>query len=122
MYGESESRTSVGEIEAKWQRIETEIKKIELRGESFILIGDYNKHVGNIIKDNHDKVTYGGKLVRNFLHCKDYVLLNASKKVVGGPFTRHDPGRPHDESKKSCIDLMYVCMFNSQRVSIIQTL
>ena len=58
-----------------------------MRGEHVILCGDLNKHVGDLVKDNHSKVSVGGNLVRNYLTNKSYTLLNASDKTLGGPFT-----------------------------------
>ena len=83
-----------------------EITKIEAKDEHVILVGDFNKHVGNIIRGNHDKVTSERILVRDFLQNSDYVLLNSTTKVIGGLFTREDPSDPKDESKKSCINLI----------------
>ena len=75
-------------------------------GEGSILIGDLNKHIGNIVPDNKDKISPGGKLVRELLKNKNHVLVNASKKAEGGPFTRYDPGKPDDDALKSCLDLV----------------
>ena len=53
-----------------------------------IIIGDCNKHVGNDeygIKGNHDKISRGGKLIRELLATKEYVLVNNTEKAVGGP-------------------------------------
>ena len=49
------------------------LKHIE---ENVIIAADLNKHLGNIVPNNHDKVTFGGSLVRNFLASGKYVLLN----------------------------------------------
>ena len=70
------------------------------------LRGDFNKHVGNLLKDNHEKISYGGKLIRHFLASN--TLSNASDKIIGGPFTWYNPSKPDDDSLKSCIDLVIV--------------
>merc|ERR1711954_123910 len=70
--------------------------------------GDFNKHVGNMIPGNHEKVTNGGKLVKEFLESGDYVLVNANSKSTGGPFTRYTPNEPNNEEKKSAIDFVIV--------------
>ena len=54
------------EVEEKWSRLTKVLKEIERRDEEAILIGDINKLVGNDksgIKDNNQKVSFGGKLV-----------------------------------------------------------
>ena len=62
--------------------------------------------MGNLVKDNHNKISYGGNLLSNFLSSKNYSLLNASDKTEGGPFTWYNPTNPKDNSLKSCIDLI----------------
>ena len=59
-----------------------------------VILGDINKHVGDIIEGNHDKVTFGGRLIKKLLETEKYELVNSTKKVVGGPFTRYDPADP----------------------------
>ena len=108
IYGEVESRTKKNEVEDRWFRIVSKLKKIELQGEYAIIIGDLNKHVGNLIKDNNDKVSFGGKLIKEFLSTKKYVLLNSTSKMKGGPFTRYDPAAPNDDASKSCLDLIMI--------------
>ena len=108
VYGECESRSSKDVIEEKWFRLEAEIHKIEMRGEYVVLCGDFNKHVGDIVKDNHTKVSVGGNLVRNFLANNRYTLLNSTNKACGGPFTRYNPGCPSNNQAKSCLDLCIV--------------
>ena len=105
VYGEAESRASNQVVEDRWFRIVSELKSIENKGEFALVIGDLNKHIGNVIKGNHNKVSFGGKLINDLLDTDKYVLLNASSKVKGGPFTRFDPSCPNDESSMSCIDL-----------------
>ena len=106
VYGEAESRASKQEIEDRWYRIISELKSIESKGEFALLIGDMNKHVGNTVKDNHLKTSFGGKLVNDLIRSNKYVLVNACDKVVGGPFTRFDPSCPKDVNSMSCIDLI----------------
>ena len=108
IYGEVESRFKNHDIEDKWFRIISEIKKIELLGEHVLLIGDMNKHVGNIVKDNHEKMSHGGKLIRELLNTKKYILVNSTNRVKGGPFTRYSPSNPNDNESKSCLDLIIV--------------
>ena len=107
-YGEQETHNSKEYIENKWLSILKEIKRIERLEEGLIIAGDLNKHVGNIVPENKTKVSTGGKLLRDFLENDNYVLLNASKKAKGGPFTRYNPVYPSDEEAKSCLDLVIV--------------
>ena len=103
IYGETESRSSNVEIKERWERILAEIAKIEMKGEVVIVIGDLNKQVGDIIEGNTMKMSFGGSLIRDMLDTGSYILVNATSKVVGGPFTRFDPANP---DRKSCLDLV----------------
>ena len=49
-----------------------------IRGENIILIGDLNKHVGEIIPGNHKKCSFGGNLVKKLLNTGKFILVNAS--------------------------------------------
>ena len=107
-YGEIESRTSNKIVEDRWQRLLEKITRIEASNESVILIGDLNKLVGNGefgVKDNHEKISFGGKLIHQLLSGGKYVLVNNTEKCVGGPFTRVDPADP---SIMSCLDLVLI--------------
>ena len=76
-----------------------------------VILGDLNKHVGSDhlgVAGNHDKVTYGVTLVRDLIENGDMILVNNTEKAEGGPFTRKDPSNPHDDNKKSCLDLALV--------------
>ena len=107
-YGEQESRTEKGVIEEKWARLTKVLKDIDTRNEEEILIGDLNKLIGNNesgIKENHPKVSFGGKLVLELVADGNYHLVNSSEKCEGGPFTREEPNNP---DIKSCLDLVLV--------------
>ena len=111
VYGEQECRTSTSESDKRWEEMLEQIKKIEQRGESIVLIGDMNKAVGNDhlgVKDNHPKISRGGKYIREFLDNNNYTLVNNLPITVNGPFTRYDPGDPNNEEKKSCLDLVII--------------
>ena len=59
-----------------------------------------NKALGNKefgVSGNHEKVSYGGKLVHQLLATKEYLLLNNTEKCKGGPFARYDPSDPTNE-------------------------
>ena len=109
IYGEQESRSSKDGILKKWEKVLSEVAKIEAKEEYLIIIGDLNKHIGDIVKGNeNDKVTFGGSLVRDFVSTGTYELVNASNKASGGPFTRYDPSDPNRENKKSLLDLCII--------------
>ena len=57
---------------------------------------------------NHDKITFGGTLVRELIETGKYAIINNSDKVSGGPFTRYDPGDTNDITKKSVLDIAIV--------------
>ena len=108
IYGEQEGRTGNDEVEDKWSVIIKELEVIEKRGESAIIIGDLNKHVGNIIPGNNLKCSPGGKMVRNLINTGKYTLVNATSKAQGGPFTRYEPSNPNDDCRKSALDLIII--------------
>ena len=108
IYGEQEGRTGNNEVEDRWFNVLNELQTIDKRGESAILIGDLNKHVGNIIPENHQKCSFGGNLVRKLLNSGKYTLVNATSKAEGGPYTRYDPSNPKDDSRKSALDLIII--------------
>ena len=108
VYGEQESRTKAEEVERKWDEVMEEVKKIEAREEACIVLGDFNKAVGNIIPGNNEKVSFGGNLIRKFIESEKYILVNSSNKTMNGPYTRFDPSAPDDDSKKSALDLVII--------------
>ena len=108
IYGEQESRSNKDDILDRWNSIVNEVIKIEAKKEFLVIFGDMNKHVGDLIEGNSCKISYGGQLIRDFLKSEKYHLVNSSKKVVGGPFTRYDPSDPTSNQKKSCLSLVIV--------------
>ena len=98
----------VEHVENRWYRIVSEVTNIEKQGEHVILIGDLNKHVGDMIKDNHTKVTFGGELIKESLKSDKFLLLNSTNKVTSGPFTQYNPSAPNNDELKSCIDLIII--------------
>ena len=57
IYGEQECRSSNDVVQKRWDRIMSEVIKIEVKDEWVVILGDMNKHVGDIVKGNHEKVT-----------------------------------------------------------------
>ena len=49
---------------------------------------------------NHPKVSHGGDLVRELIDSENYVLVNASNKTDGGPFTRYEPNDPTNNERR----------------------
>ena len=116
IYGKVETRSSNEEIEERWTAILKEVKKVEAKKEVLVIIGDLNSHVGTLIKGNHEKVSHGGRLLREFLDSGSYVLVNATNKVTNGPFTRVDPS---DTSKKAALDL---CIISKELLKYVDSL
>ena len=84
----------------RWQRLLLDLKKIEA--------SDMNRKIGNYdlgVAGNNPEVSYGGSLLRDLLANGEYVLVNNTKNVSGGPFTRFDPANP---MKKSLLDLIII--------------
>ena len=88
--------------------MEKDLELIRCRGEEVVLIGDFNKQIGSDylgIPGNKPIISYGGQMVRDLLATENYLLVNNSDKVTGGPWTREDPS---DRNKKSCLDFAIV--------------
>ena len=87
------------------------IYNVLAKGESLVVMGDLNRHIGYDqpgVNGNHDKISFGGSLVRDLIDTGDVILVNNSEKAEGGPFTRKDPSDPNDDKKKSCLDLVLI--------------
>ena len=107
-YGE-QKKTSKLEIEEKWKRLCRDLEDIRARNELCIFCGDLNKWVGNGelgVPGNHPELSVGGKLLRELLATRNWVLVNGlgEEVVSGGPFTRQDPAT----GTFSCLDLFVV--------------
>ena len=61
-----------------------------------------------MVEGNQSKVSFGGQLVRDLLSTENYILVNGTNKVKGGPFTRYDPSDPKCNANKSCLDLFII--------------
>ena len=60
-----------------------EVNTIESKGELVILIGDLNKHVGDIIPGNEaDKASHGGHLVRDLIKSGHCDLVNPNCESI----------------------------------------
>ena len=120
IYGEVESRFSNDKIQDKWRVVLEELRNIESKGEFVVIIGDLNKHVGDMIEGNaNDRISFGGQLVKDLIDTEKYVLVNATDKCIGGPFTRVDPSEPHNDSKKSVLEL---CIVSEELFNYVDTL
>ena len=108
IYGTQESRSNNDEIERSWLRLMKEVEEIENRNEAVIIIGDMNRHVGNGdygVKNNKDKISFGGQLIRNLIKDGLYILINNLDIVEGGPWTWVDR---RDNRRRSCLDLAII--------------
>ena len=68
-------------------------------------MGDMNRNIGNDeygFKDNKDKISKGGKMIREFVKDKSYTILNNMDTAQNGPWTWIDR---QDSRTKSCLDL-----------------
>ena len=108
IYGEQEGRSTKEEIEQSWLRLMCDVKQIENRNEALLIMGDMNRAVGNDewgTKGNKERVSNGGKLIRDLLKTNQYILLNNLNLVEGGPWTFIDR---QDSTRKSCLDLCII--------------
>ena len=46
-----------------------------------MVIGYLNKHLADTIIKTNKKVTYGGKLLKEFLNDEKYILVNATDNI-----------------------------------------
>ena len=72
------------------------------------MCGDMNKHLGEKIIEGNIKKPHGRKLSPEFLSEKEYILVNATDLVIGGPFTRYVPSDANNEERRSCLDLVII--------------
>ena len=86
IYGEQESRTSKEELEDNWNEVLEILADIDAKSEAALVVGDLNKKVGNMIKNNHPKVSVGKEMIKELIGTGKYILVNAIKNAVGGPF------------------------------------
>ena len=97
VYGQQEGRNGQegrDKVLESWVRIKKELSFIEMRGEAALLIGDFNRAVGNDdlgVVGNKKNVSYGGSLLRDLLEEGEYVMFNNLNIVEGGPWTILDP-------------------------------
>ena len=76
-----------------------------------MIIGDLNKHIGNDsqgVVGNNPKISFGGRLIWDFLASDRFFCMNISSTTNGGPYTGFEPSNPSDFSKMSCLDLVIV--------------
>ena len=105
IYGNQQSRSNDGEIKRSWLRLMKDVSEIEERNEALLINGDKNRKVGNDeygVKGNKDKISFGGKLIRNMIKERQYVLINNLDLVLGGLWTWVDR---QDSTRKRCLDM-----------------
>ena len=55
------------------------IYNVLAKGESLVVMGDLNRHIGSDhlgVNGNHDKISFGGSLVRDLIDTGDVILVN----------------------------------------------
>ena len=96
------------EVIENWGRLKKDLKEIQSRNESCVIIGDLNRAIGADkygVEGNKPKISKGGKLVRELIKEGELILANSSKKASGGPWTWVCRG---DGNVKSCLDLVII--------------
>ena len=83
IYTPQESRKKVAEMKEVYQSMKEEIEKTERNEEHLIMVGDYNCHVGKIIKENKEKETTAGKMFKGMVKDHKLKILNTSEKCKG---------------------------------------
>ena len=86
-----------------WTKLKKELLLIEGRNEAVVLMGDYNRAIGNDdygVPGNKEKISHGGELVRDLMREGEYVLVKGLSLAEGGPSTRVDP----DLGVLSCLE------------------
>ena len=91
IYLNVESRTTTGEISATWTKLMDKIAQIVNRGESLVIVGDWNRPI------EAAKPSFGTKLLKEWIDTESVTLLNSQKME----FTRIDPAT----GKGSILDL-----------------
>ena len=104
VYGQQECRISKETIEKHWEELLDIVNKIEARNELLVMVGDFNRNLG-LNPEKEDKPSYGGQLVNEFLDSGKYILMNNSKKTLGGPWTRINPA---NKDNRSVLDLVII--------------
>ena len=108
VYKGQESRMTTKEILENWLRLMKDVDDIMERGEGVVMIGDFNAAIGkgNLgVKENHERVSYRGKLINELLEEKEIFLVNSMEIQEKGPWTWESRSDPN---KKSCLDLVMV--------------
>ena len=108
IYGGQECRMGKQEVLESWGRLKVDLDLIKERDENCLLIGDVNRAIGSGkfgIPNNHPRISYGGRLVRELLEEQEYTLVNGLDLVEGGPWTWESAA---DNTIKSCIDIVMV--------------
>ena len=84
-----------------------------------ILFGDMNRHVGKLVEGNDNiNISYGGCQIKDLVET-NYTLVNATDKVIGGPYTRYEPSDPKNTDKKSVLSL---CIISNSLLGYIESL
>ena len=107
IYGQQEGKDGqVGKdrVLESWGNLKKELCLIELRGEAVLICGDWNRAIGadeHGVRGNKERISDGGRLVRELVKEGEYFILNNLEMAAGGPWTRKDPA----DGSLSCLDL-----------------
>ena len=74
---------------------------LKSQGYTIATIGDYNGHIGNIVKGNFGDVNFNGQLIRNFTEKMNFTIINTKPEKTKGLFTRF----PYGNQRPSILDL-----------------
>ena len=101
VYMPQENETKLEVIRRIYTKIEDEVEKATSNGESIILMGDLNCKTGEIIKNNTEEVSKGGRVLMNMCKKCDLTILNG-EDICQGTWTRIQ------KDKKSVLDYMLI--------------
>ena len=104
IYAPQEKDTLAKDLKIIYKEIEDQSKKAKENGELFLVMGDFNCKVGNVIKGNSSTVTKGGRLLIQTALKKSLTMLNA-ESMCRGIWTRVQEGKI---TQKSVLDYALV--------------
>ena len=105
LYNPQEMETTESELQSIYNRITEEIWESKNKNQKFILMGDFNNKVGNIIKGNSDIITKGGKLLIKLIQKHNLSIVN-TMNITKGIWTRTMISK--NKNEKSVLDYMII--------------
>ena len=83
IYNPQESTTSKKELENIYCRINQEISESKNKEQKLLLMGDFNSKVGNIIKNNNNILSKGGRILLKLVEKQNLKIINTITKAKG---------------------------------------